>query len=474
MIDLFYFSGLPVAVLGLGTSGLSAARALAASKADVRAWDDDPARREAAAREGIPVVDLAACDWRELTTLVISPGIPHRHPAPHPVAALAREHNCEIVSDIELLARAQRNASYVGITGTNGKSTTTALIGHILETAGREVAVGGNLGTPALALEALESGGLYVLEMSSYQLEITVSITFDVAVLLNISADHLERHGGFEGYVAAKRLIFHRQTKPRSAIVGIDDETSRGIWEALRDADEQLVVPISGCRAAPGGVYVEDGVLVDDSDGQAVRALDLRPIPSLPGVHNWQNAAAAYAACKALNVPPPVITACMQSFPGLAHRQELVAVIDGVSYVNDSKATNADAAAKALACYGRIFWIAGGQPKEGSLEALAPSYGNIAQAFLIGEAADGFAQALDGKVTVRVCGDLETAVRAAQAAANQAADAGETGAVVLLSPAAASFDQYRNFEARGEHFRTLVDALPGQHADLGPGGAVLP
>ncbi|MDJ0610528.1 MAG: UDP-N-acetylmuramoyl-L-alanine--D-glutamate ligase [Kiloniellales bacterium] len=471
MIDLFYFSGLPVAVLGLGTSGLSAARALAASKADVRAWDDDPARRAAAEREGIPVVDLAACDWREMTTLVISPGIPHLHPAPHPVAALAREHNCEIVSDIELLARAQRNASYVGITGTNGKSTTTALIGHILETAGRDVAVGGNLGTPALALEALESGGIYVLEMSSYQLEITVSITFDVAVLLNISADHLERHGGFEGYVAAKRLIFHRQTRPRSAIVGIDDETSRGIWEDLSTADEQIVVPISGSRAAPGGVYVDEGVLVDDTEGQGVRALDLRPIPSLPGAHNWQNAAAAYAACKALGIQPPVITACMQSFPGLAHRQELVAVIDGVSYVNDSKATNADAAAKALACYGRIFWIAGGQPKEGGLAALAPTYGNIAHAFLIGEAAESFAEALDGQVAHSLCGDLETAVRAAQAAANQA---GKTGAVVLLSPAAASFDQYRNFEARGEHFRALVEALPGHHADLGPGGAVLP
>ena len=463
MIDLFYFNGLPVAVLGLGKSGLVAAEALHLSGAEVRAWDDNPARRDAASERGIPIVDLTSCDWRELTSLVISPGIPHRHPAPHPVAALAREHGCEIIGDIELLGRAQRNAEFLGVTGTNGKSSTTALIGHILETSGRQVQIGGNLGTPALALEPLDQGGLYVLEVSSYQLEITVSITYDTAVLLNISPDHVERHGGFEGYVAAKKLIFHRQTKPRTAVVGVDDETARGIFDALKAADEQIVVPISGSTEVPGGVYVRDGVLIDDTDGQAVAALDLREVITLPGVHNWQNAAAAYAACKASGVAPPVITACMRSYPGLPHRQELIAIIDGVTYVNDSKATNADAAAKALACYEPIYWIAGGQAKEGGLAGLEGWLPNVAEAFLIGEAEAAFAEALDGKLPVSRCGRLEVAVTKAMEAA---AKAGRAGAVVLLSPACASFDQFDNFEARGEAFRRLVEALPGERGEI--------
>ena len=456
MIDLFYFSGLPVAVLGLGKSGLVAAEALKLSGAEVWAWDDDPARRQAAAEREIPIVELTGCDWRELTSLVISPGIPQRFPEPHPVAALAREHGCEIIGDIELLGRAQRNAEYLGVTGTNGKSSTTALVGHILETAGRQVQIGGNLGMPALALEPLDQGGLYVLEVSSYQLEITVSITYDVAVLLNISPDHIERHGGFEGYVAAKKLIFHRQTKPRTAVVGIDDETCRAIYDELKRADEQNVVAISSRDQVPGGVGVRDGVLIDDSDGQAVPALDLREVASLPGRHNWQNAAAAYAACKAVGVAPPVVAACMRSYPGLPHRQELVAVIDGVRYVNDSKATNADAAAKALACYEPIYWIAGGQAKEGGLAGLEGWLTNVAEAFLIGEAEEAFARSLDGKLPVTRCGTLQSAVEAAQKAA---AKAGRAGAVVLLSPACASFDQFANFEARGDAFRAAVEAL---------------
>ncbi len=470
MIDLSFFGGLPVAVLGLGRSGLSAARALMASGAEVWAWDDDVERRATAAAGGIPLVDLTGCDWRELTSLVISPGIPHSHPAPHPVAALAREHRCEIIGDIELLARSQRDASYLGVTGTNGKSTTTALIGHILETSGREVQVGGNLGTPALDLEPLDSSGIYVLEMSSYQLELTLSVTFDVAVLLNVTPDHLERHGGLEGYVAAKRLIFHRQTRPRTAVIGVDDETCRGICRQLTEAGEQIVIPVSGSGPAQGGVHADGGVLTDDTEGGKAPVLDLREVPSLPGRHNRQNAAAAYAACKTLGVQPPVIAACLRSFPGLPHRQELVAVIDGVSYVNDSKATNADAAAKALACYDAVYWIAGGRPKETGLAGLEPLFPRIARAFLIGEAEDAFATALDGRVDFARCGDLDRATDLAQAAAK--ADK-RTGAVVLLSPAAASFDQFSDFEERGERFRTLVEALPGRHADLDPSGRVL-
>jgi UDP-N-acetylmuramoylalanine--D-glutamate ligase len=458
VIDLFYFSGLPVAVLGLGRSGLAAALALQQSGAEVWAWDDNEDRRAAAAGEGVPLVDLLHCNWQELTSLVISPGIPQRHPEPHPVAALARQHNCEIIGDIELLARAMRDAGYIGVTGTNGKSTTTALIGHVLISAGRNAQVGGNLGTPALALEPLDQSGFYVLEMSSYQLELTLSITFDVAVLLNISRDHLERHGGLDGYIDAKRMIFHRQTAPRTAVVGVDDEICQKLFRDLSAAGEQIVVPISGLGRADGGVFARDGVLYDDTDGREDPVVDLRELPSLPGSHNWQNAAAAYAASKAAGVDPPVIAACLRSYPGLRHRQELLAIIDGVAYVNDSKATNPDAAAKALACYDPVYWIAGGRAKEGGLSALDTSLPRIARAFLIGEAEAAFAADLEGKVQVSRCGDLATALAEAR---EQALADGHAGAVVLLSPAAASQDQYTDFEARGDAFRDLVAALPG-------------
>ena len=460
-IDLSFFAGLPVAVLGLGKSGLAAAQALHASGAEVWAWDDSEDSRTKARAAEVPLVDLNSVNWQEVTSLILSPGIPHNFPQPHPVVAEARKHDVEIIGDIELLARAQRSASYLGITGTNGKSTTTALIGHILKLAARRVEVGGNLGTPALTLEPLEHDGIYVLEMSSYQMELTLSITFDVAVLMNITPDHLDRHGGFEGYVKAKRLIFHRQTKPRTAIVGVDDATSRAIYEELKAADEQVVIGISGERAVPGGVYVQDGVLIDDSGGKRIPAIDLREVASLPGSHNGQNAAAAYAACKAVGVEPAVICACLRSFPGLAHRQQIVAVIDGVPYINDSKATNADAAAKALACYDRILWIAGGRAKEGGLLGLEPYYGRIAHAFLIGEAAADFARVLEGSVPVSLSGTIAQAVTAARDAATRL-----PGSVVLLSPACASFDQFPNFEKRGEAFVAAVKALPGQRGEI--------
>jgi len=462
VIDLGFFGGLPVAVLGLGKSGLTAARALRDSGAEVWAWDDNEDRRAVAREQDIPLVDLYTCNWKELTSLILSPGIPHTYPEPHPVARLAKEHGCEIIGDIELLARAQRNASYLGITGTNGKSTTTALIGHILELSGRRVATGGNLGTPALDLEPLDTDSFYVLEMSSYQLETTVSITFDVGVLLNVSADHIERHGSLDGYVAAKRLIFHRQTSPRSAVIGIDDEISRDIYKKLKAAGDQAVIPISGQTPAPGGVYVHNGVLHDDTQGESVPAIDLREVPTLPGVHNWQNAAAAYAACKAIGVEAPVIAACLRSFPGLPHRQELIEIVDGISWINDSKATNTNAAAKALACYSNIYWIAGGQAKAGGLAGLESKFDRIAHAFLIGEAAADFAEVLGGKVPATHCGDLATAVDRARVMARKE---GRADAVALLSPACASFDQFANFEARGDAFRDLVEALPGERSD---------
>ncbi len=460
MIDVFFMHGYTAGVMGLGRSGLSAAKALVASGADVRAWDDDEDRRAAA--EGVPLVDLHDCDWTEIDTLIWSPGIPHTHPEPHPVARAAREAGCEIICDIELLGRTQRDASFIGVTGTNGKSTTTALIGHILELAGREIEIGGNFGRPVLALQPLEEGGAYVLEMSSYQLELTLSITFDVGVLLNISPDHLDRHGGLDGYIAAKRQIFNRQTKPRSAVVGVDDDYCREIRTELAKAGDQIVIPISGSRRAAGGVYAKDGVLYDDRDGGDVATIDLKAIPTLPGAHNWQNAAAAYATACALGVSPAVVTTALESFPGLAHRQELLAIIDGVAYVNDSKATNADAAGKALASYDRVYWIAGGKAKAGGVEPLAKLFSRVAHAFLIGEAADAFARTLDGKVAYTVSGDLAAAITQAR----DMATADKDGSVVLLSPAAASFDQFDDFAARGNAFAELVEALPGERVDL--------
>jgi UDP-N-acetylmuramoylalanine--D-glutamate ligase len=457
MIDVFPFNGIAVGVLGLGKSGRAAAEALVLSGADVRAWDDKPETREKAAASGILIVDLAGMDWSEVPTLVLSPGIPHSFPRPHPVVTRARQAGAEIVCDVELLARTQREAAYIGITGTNGKSTTTALIGHILELAGRDVAVGGNLGTPALTLPALYGGGTYVIEMSSYQLELTHSITWDVAVLLNITPDHLDRHGGMEGYVAAKKKIFWRQTRPRAAVIGVDDEIAREIHHELARRADQVVIAVSAERRVEGGVYAEDGWLVDDIERQKARILDLRTLERLPGSHNWQNVAAAYAACRHAGVQPHQAAACIASFPGLAHRQELVATIGGVKYVNDSKATNADAAAKALGCYRDIYWIAGGQAKEGGISLLAGFFPSIRRAFLIGEAAAPFAETMKGKVEVSRSGDLATAVR-------EASEAAKPGSVVLLSPACASFDQFANFEERGHAFRRLVEALPGDRS----------
>ena len=466
MIEVFPFAGMPVAVFGLGKSGIVAAKALGLGGADVWAWDDSEDARARARAEGIPLVDLYLCNWRELTSLVLSPGVPLHHPAPHRVVMLARAAGCEVIGDIELLARTQRESAYVGITGTNGKSTTTALIGHIFKTSGREVEVGGNIGRPALALNPLGADGAYILEMSSYQLEITISITFDVAVLLNITPDHLDRHGDMEGYVAAKRLIFHRQTKPRTAVIGIDDPHCEKIYQELKAADEQMVVPISSTRRVEGGVYALDGTLYDDAfrgltGGRDVAVADLAAFHALPGTHNAQNAAAAYAACVVTGIDPSAAVACLRSFPGLPHRQEAIVIIDNIAYVNDSKATNAAAAAKALACYPRIYWIAGGRAKEGGLAAAEPYFNHVRHAFLIGEAAPAFAEMLAGKVATTQSGNLASAV----AAAHEAALAEGKGGVVLLSPACASFDQFANFEVRGDAFRQLVKALPGARSE---------
>jgi UDP-N-acetylmuramoylalanine--D-glutamate ligase len=465
MIVVDKFAGRRVAVLGLARSGIAAARSLAAGGAAVLAWDDKEAARDAVAGD-IALADPAAADFRHIAALILSPGIPHSFPKPHPAVLRARAAGTEIIGDIELLGRARPDARYVGITGTNGKSTTTALIGHILAAAGKRVEIGGNLGTAALSLAPLGQNGTYVLELSSFQLELVTSLACDVAVLLNITPDHLDRHGDMAGYIAAKRRIFAGQGAGATAIVGIDDPICRDICDELR-AGSTRVVPISVTMPAPGGIYIEDGWLIDATGPRPVRVFELARAERLPGTHNWQNAAAAYAAARAVGVEVEAAVEAIRTFPGLAHRQELVATIDGVRFINDSKATNADAAEKALACYQAIYWIVGGLPKAGGITSLAPYFERLRHAYLIGSATEEFAATLGASVPFTRCGDLAIAVAAAS---EEARADGAPDAVVLLSPACASYDQFAHFEARGDAFREFVEKERRRLAGMPAGG----
>jgi UDP-N-acetylmuramoylalanine--D-glutamate ligase len=425
------FSGQRFAVVGLGKNGLPAAHALRAMGAEVVAWDDRPEAREAAA-------DLDVRDPHEgkfdFDALVLSPGIPHRLPKPHPVAQRAIEAGVPILSDTELLFRAVRaagsRARFAGITGTNGKSTTTALLAHILERAGVTVAAGANLGPAALSLPLLPHDGVYALEMSSYMLERLASLRFNAAAMLNLSADHIDRHGDMGGYALAKRAIFDRQQPGDLAVIGVDDAGSRDMaaWLGLRPA---TIVRVSGAESP------------------------LACGAALPGAHNAQNAAAATAMARYFGVSDAVIEDGLLSFPGLPHRQQRIVTIGGVSFVNDSKATNADASERALVCYDRLVWIAGGMAKEGGIEPLVPLFPRIARALLIGRDAEQFAATLARHhVPFDLVGTLEAAVPAAFAAA-KATDS----PVVLLSPACASWDQFTGYDQRGDRFAALARGL---------------
>jgi UDP-N-acetylmuramoylalanine--D-glutamate ligase len=449
-------AGKTAAVLGLARTGRSACRALSESGARVWAWDDDPESRSAAAALGIPIVDLEICNWERIDRLVLSPGVPLTHPRPHRLVRQARAHRVPIVGDLELLVENQTDRRIVGITGTNGKSTTTALIAHLLRAAGQGAQLGGNIGLPILDLWPTPVDDIYVLELSSYQLELSDHLRCAVAVILNVSPDHLERHGSLAGYVRAKRRILRNQRASDWVVFGVDDDHGRDLYEELARRGRQRRLPVAVGRSLDRGVYVIDGQLFDALDGPEEAVIDLRPIASLRGGHNWQNAAAAYGAVRALGLAPAAIVAGLPQFPGLAHRLETVATIDGVQFVNDSKATNPDAAARALASFDHIYWIAGGRPKAGGLDALLPWLDRVRHAYLIGEAAEGFAHALAGHAPCTHSGDLANAVRQAAAAA-QADRAGSP--VVLLAPACASFDQFRDFEHRGETFKSLVGEL---------------
>ena len=436
------FANRRYAVIGLGRNGLPAAQALRAMGADVAVWDDQP---NAAHDQGFPLLPHhAALDG--IDALVLSPGIPHLLPSPHWTAIAARQAGIPILSDAELLFQAVRQsgskARFVGVTGTNGKSTTTALVAHILQGAGVESAAGGNLGTAALALGRLGDEGVYVLEMSSYMLERLTTLRFDAAALLNLSPDHLDRHGDMDGYTRAKRHIFDRQRPADTAILGIDDPATAAMAQGL----QAHLVTVSGDR--PADIWCDAGMLRD----AAGPILPMIEAAALPGPHNAQNAAAAAALCRALGLDDTRIAQGIASFPGLPHRQQRVAVIDGVAWINDSKATNADAAAKALACYDRVVWIAGGTAKEGGIESLRPYFPKIAHTLLIGKDAPALARTLAAAgVSHSTPGTLEAAIAAAPGIARRA-----HASTVLLSPACASWDQFTGFEARGDQFRDLV------------------
>lgn len=454
-----HMKGRKVAVFGLGATGLAAARALAASGADVYSWDDQESARAAFKNAGDKPAPPEDWPWSDLAALVLSPGVPLTHPAPHPIVQKARSAGVDIIGDIELFARtlngleASVRPKIVAITGSNGKSTTTALIGHMLKQTGFDVCIGGNIGAAVMGLAPPVAGRVYVLELSSFQLDLARSLRADVAALLNISPDHIDRHGSLEKYIEAKMRIFLNQQGEDAAVIGVDDVHAQAALATLRKTSPTRLTPVSAQGALGRGVFAIGGKIFSNLDGKTIEAGDISAIGSLQGAHNWQNAAAATAAVAALGVPPAVAVRAMERFEGLPHRMEQIARIGATLFVNDSKATNADAASKALMAYKDVFWIAGGKAKEGGVAALRPLMMRVRTAYLIGEAARAFEEQLAGAVPCVQCGDL------AQALARASRDAAQSGLekpVVLLSPACASYDQFKNYEERGDVFRALV------------------
>ncbi len=457
MIPVTTFRGRKVALFGLGGSGLATAKALLAGGAEVVAWDDNPDSVAKAGAEGVVTQDLHDADWIVFAAFVLSPGVPLTHPKPHWTVGLARAAGVEVIGDVELFVRERRahapDCPFIAITGTNGKSTTTALIAHILSASGRDTQLGGNIGRAVLTLDPPKAGRYFVVECSSYQIDLAPTIDPTAGILLNVTPDHLDRHGTIQHYADVKeRLVAGSDT----AVIGVDDSYCELIADRVERAGTR-VVRISKRQPLAGGFYNDGHRIIEAHGGATAVVADLNGIQTLRGSHNAQNAAAAVAACLAVGVSPDEVRARLRSFAGLKHRMQPVGRRGEVVFVNDSKATNADAAAPALSSYDRIYWIAGGLPKEGGIASLAPLFPRIAKAYLIGEAASAFAATLGEAVTYEISGTLERAV--AHAAADAAAD-GQPVAV-MLSPACASFDQYKNFEVRGDAFVRHVAALEG-------------
>ncbi|UUP16141.1 UDP-N-acetylmuramoyl-L-alanine--D-glutamate ligase [Nitratireductor thuwali] len=464
MIPASAFSGKKVHVFGLGGSGIATAQALVEGGATVLAWDDNPESVARAKAEGIATGDLRDADWNGVGTLVLAPGVPLTHPRPHWSVELAQAAGAEIIGDIELFVRERRahasDAPFIAVTGTNGKSTTTALIAHVLVSAGRDTQMGGNIGRAVLTLDPPLSERHYVVECSSYQIDLAPTLDPSAGILLNLSPDHLDRHGDIDRYAAIKaRLV----AGSRTAIIGVDDEYCAGIADRL-ERDGVKVERISAAGPLDNGFFADSTILMRAIDGQAEPVVSIEGIGSLRGRHNAQNALAGLAAALDCGLSATEIQAGFAGFPGLEHRMEQVGRKAHVLFINDSKATNADAAAPALSSFGRIYWIAGGLPKQGGIESLRPLFPRIAKAYLVGEAAPAFAATLGEATAYEISGTIEAAVE--HASRDAAQDAGSE-AVVLLSPACASFDQFRNFEVRGEAFRKAVLALPGVEAIRG-------
>lgn len=463
MIPVQCFSGKKVALFGLGGSGLATAKALVAGGATVVLWDDNAQAVAKARQQGFVTDDLHNIVWEETAALVLSPGVPLTHPEVHWSVELATAHNVEVIGDIELFVRERhaflqrqglsaQDCPFIAVTGTNGKSTTTALIAHLLSVAGCDVQMGGNIGTAVLLLEPPAKQRFYVVECSSYQIDLTPSLDPTVGILLNLTPDHIDRHGSFAHYAAVKeRLVTEAQT----AIIGVDDAYGRKIYERLK-AKGKTVIPVATSRSLRNGYFAQGGILAHARNGKVEQLASTEGISSLRGMHNMQNALAALACCHALGITFQDIAAALASFQGLPHRMEEVGRKGPILFINDSKATNAEAAAPALAAFDHIYWIAGGVPKEGGIHSLREFFPKIRKAYLIGEAAAEFAQTIGKAAPVLLAGTLANALRHAvqDAAQDKAGDV-----VVLLSPACASFDQFANYSERGDMFRKLVQEL---------------
>lgn len=462
MIPVQGYAGKTVAVLGLGRTGRAAAIALEAGGANPVVWDDSAAAREAADDDGLDLRDLTkAGAFDDIATLIVSPGIPHLYSAPNPIIAAAWDADVPVDNDIGLFFQSFATSEWdgfdttprvVAVTGSNGKSTTATLIHHILVENGRPAQLAGNIGRGVLEIEPAHDGEVVVLELSSYQTDLARSMTPDVAVFTNLSPDHLDRHAGLGGYFAAKRRLF-AEGGPDRAVIGVDEAEGRYLVNQLIEGpgDDRVIRVSSGQKLTGQGwnVFVRKGFLAEHRKGRQVASIDLRDVTGLPGVHNHQNACAAYAACRTLGLGPKGIEQALKSYPGLPHRSQIVAERDGVTFVNDSKATNVDSAAKALQAFAKVRWICGGLQKEGGLDGLLPHLSHVAKAYVIGREAEAFARQLVG-VDTDVCTTMDVAV------ARAAADA-QRGDVVLLAPATASFDQYDSFEKRGEDFIGCVN-----------------
>lgn len=459
MTPITIFAGKTVALFGLGGSGLATALALQAGGAQVVACDDNPAKNAEAEANGIEIADLRKADWSRFSSFILSPGVPLTHPQPHWSVPLARAAGVEIIGDIELFCRERAKiaskAPFIAITGTNGKSTTTALVAHILRETGQDVQMGGNIGTAILSLAPPSDERVHVIECSSFQIDLTPSLAPSIGVLLNISPDHLDRHGTLQDYAAIKERLIAKADK---VVIGVDDALTRSAARHIKG--EVLRVGLSDHE--PGSVYAESHRIFANRDGRTAPIADLAGIASLRGDHNAQNAAAAVAIALFSGIDTVTIARALRSFPGLAHRMEEIARRGHVLFINDSKATNADSTEKALKSFDDIYWILGGKAKEGGITALAPYFAKVRKAYLIGAASDEYAATLGSAVPHVFCSTLD---RAVQQAAQDTAEMSR--AVVLLSPASASFDQYPNFEVRGNHFRELVKTLPGVEPAMG-------